>query len=208
MAALVSCGAAGAVESPDPHDQLDRQRAVFLCEWSKTHAPSGNPESLDFCADPQTAGIYTIRTQSKDWWRYWSEKDDPATNSLRDSFERDWSALQSQLQAEADKKDEEDLSREVHRMSGLDLCQTYRDTGSKVAYSELKRRNALSAPEWSLVRKHEVHVGMSEVAMICAWGNALQVNRTVIGHVVRKQYVYGERTYVYVDNGRVTAFQD
>jgi hypothetical protein len=34
------------------------------------------------------------------------------------------------------------------------------------------------------------------------------VNRTVTAHSGRKQYVYGMRTFIYVENGIVVAFQD
>jgi hypothetical protein len=49
---------------------------------------------------------------------------------------------------------------------------------------------------------------MSELSLLCAMGGGSKVNRTVTAAGTRKQYVSPSGTYVYVENGRVVAFQD
>jgi hypothetical protein len=68
------------------------------------------------------------------------------------------------------------------------------------------RRQALTSDEWSLVESGRIRVGISELALLCSWGSS-RVNRTVTASITSKQYVYGD-TMVYVENGRVTAYQD
>lgn len=187
-------------------DSTDRERAVFLCEWSKTHAPSDNPEPLNFCQAPDSATIGAMGSQTAEWWKYWDQKDGGAATLLHDSFEKDWRDLLQQQQSEFQRKQEEELAREVRKRSSLELCEIFHNIGSKSAYEELKRRNALSASEWNLVLEQSIQIGMSELALICSWGSA-HVNRTVTRYSVHKQYVYGAG-FVYVENGRVTAFQD
>jgi hypothetical protein len=57
------------------------------------------------------------------------------------------------------------------------------------------------------VDKHSVAVGMSELAIFCSLGSA-ETNKTVTKYGESKQYVYGPDSYVYVENGEVTAVQN
>jgi len=150
--------------SADPLERLDRERATFLCEWSRAHALTGNPEPLAFCEVPNGAEIEvdTIRDQIKRWWKFWEEKKDGV--ALKNAFENDWRAHRQQLQADAQAKEEEELSRNVHTMKSLELCETYYNIDSKAAYTELQKRKALTAAEWDLIRNHRIRVGMSELA--------------------------------------------
>jgi len=206
--AVLLCNVAAAVKvATDPFEVIQRERAAFLCDWSKTHSPSVNPEPLTFCQASEQATIDAIRAQTAAWWKYWEQKDESAENSLRDSFDSDWRDLRQRQQAEFQRKDEEEFSRSIHKLSTLELCVNYHDRDSNAAYTELKKRNALSASEWSLVHRQSIQIGMSELALICSWGSSSHVNRTVTQYRVHKQYVYGS-TLVYVEDGRVTSFQD
>jgi hypothetical protein len=57
--------------------------------------------------------------------------------------------------------------------------------------SHCEERNS----RWDVGRGADLFVGSAEV------------HRTVVHSGVHKQYVYSDGTFVYVDNGRVTAFQ-
>jgi len=87
------------------------------------------------------------------------------------------------------------------------LCSDYHEFEYPEAKGELKRRHALTEVEWKLVEQHQIRIGISELALICSWGET-EVNRTVTAHIIHKQYVYGGGSYVYVENGRVVSAQD
>ena len=53
-----------------------------------------------------------------------------------------------------------------------------------------------------------IWIGMTEDMLIDSWGFPEDVNRTVTANEVRKQYVYPGSNYVYLVNGKVTAWQD
>jgi hypothetical protein len=65
----------------------------------------------------------------------------------------------------------------------------------------------LSLEEAALVRERKLRLGMSEAGLMCSWGDPSSVNRSVGSWGVHKQFVYG-RVYVYVENGKVTSWQD
>ncbi|MCF1753383.1 hypothetical protein [Mariniradius sediminis] len=54
----------------------------------------------------------------------------------------------------------------------------------------------------------EVWIGMTEDMLLDSWGEPEEINRTVTATLVRKQYVYPGQKYIYVENGKVTAWQD
>jgi len=80
--------------------------------------------------------------------------------------------------------------------------------------TEAMRRKLFTYDELSLVRKRQITVGISETALLASWGPPAQVNRSVSAYGVNKQYVYGAYTeygspkFVYVDDGKVTSWQD
>lgn len=53
----------------------------------------------------------------------------------------------------------------------------------------------------------EVKIGMSEYLLIFSKGKPTRINKTTGRWGVKKQYVYGIRNYIYVENGIVTAIQ-
>lgn len=81
--------------------------------------------------------------------------------------------------------------------------------------AELERRKIFTSQEWPLIDAKSVAVGMSELALLASQGLPGiygGVNTTVTASGASKQYVYRlteyhKPTYVYVDNGKVTAYQ-
>ncbi|GAB2488452.1 hypothetical protein GCM10027164_17070 [Algoriphagus taiwanensis] len=53
-----------------------------------------------------------------------------------------------------------------------------------------------------------IWIGMTEEMLLDSWGSPNDINRTVTSSLVRKQYVYSGGRYVYVENGKVVAWQD
>ena len=50
-------------------------------------------------------------------------------------------------------------------------------------------------------------IGAEAAVAEVAWGRPARVNRTVTAAAAREQWVYGDRQYIYVDNGIITAIQ-
>ncbi len=74
--------------------------------------------------------------------------------------------------------------------------------------TELGRRNLNVNKD--LVLNGEIQIGASECTVYSSWGQPNDINRTVGSWGVHKQFVYGRssRSYIYIKNGRVSAFQD
>lgn len=54
----------------------------------------------------------------------------------------------------------------------------------------------------------KVWIGMTEEMLLDSWGQPIETNRTAVNGMIKKQYVYPNHQYVYVENGKVTAWQD
>lgn len=83
----------------------------------------------------------------------------------------------------------------------------------EMMYQEAVDRGMITHEEYNLIKNGMIQTGMSEDALICLKGFPSDINRTVFSGGVHKQYVYdygkyGGRSYVYVENGVVTGWQD
>lgn len=92
-------------------------------------------------------------------------------------------------------------------MTVQELCRGLHEKDYDSAREELRRRRVFTVGDWALIVHGKIRIGMSEDALLCSWGSA-RSNRTLTSHSEHLQYVYGPRTYVYVENGIVTAIQD
>lgn len=54
----------------------------------------------------------------------------------------------------------------------------------------------------------KVVLGMNKEMCTASWGNPIDINRTIISGLTSEQWVYGWGTYLYFDNGILTAIQD
>lgn len=111
-----------------------------------------------------------------------------------------------------------------HRNPRIRAELKLRDTelAGMIARGELddgnRPRQPFSDREWQAVDVGQIFIGMSEAALICSWGlpNAFSggdINRTVTAGGESRQYVfrgspYASADYVYIEDGRVTAYQD
>lgn len=105
---------------------------------------------------------------------------------------------------------------ELTAENSYNLCNAYNNNKNENIRSEIERRNLLTDAEWELIDSNYIQVGMSELALICLKGGIIPgvngvVNVTSGSWGVHKQYVYenafGGRSYVYVENGKVTSWQ-
>lgn len=54
----------------------------------------------------------------------------------------------------------------------------------------------------------KVLLGMNKKMCIVAWGKPININRTMVSGLISEQWVYGWGTYLYFNNGKLTAIQD
>lgn len=66
----------------------------------------------------------------------------------------------------------------------------------------------LPPKEQAAAQRNEIFIGMSEEGLRASWGGPNDINRTVTEHGEHKQYVYPGGRYVYVEDGKVTGWQD
>jgi hypothetical protein len=60
----------------------------------------------------------------------------------------------------------------------------------------------------SYIADGKVVLGMNKEMCIAAWGNPIEINRTILHGLTSEQWVFGWRTYLYFDNGVLSAIQD
>ena len=102
-----------------------------------------------------------------------------------------------------------------------ELCQSFtaqkvngNEQGAARVLSEIERRNTFTKREFAGISQRQAMPGMSEEAGLCAKGYYWRdLNTTMTTRGIHKQYVFGDdqyvkRTYLYTDNGVVTATQD
>lgn len=65
-----------------------------------------------------------------------------------------------------------------------------------------------SQPYADWIFQHKVWVGMSKDEAIESWGKPKDINTTITENMKREQWVYGERQYLYLENGIVTTIQN
>jgi hypothetical protein len=71
-----------------------------------------------------------------------------------------------------------------------------------------KKATEKKAIEQAAKAKCEQVIGMNRGRLYACLGKPRSINRTVTAHGTHEQLVYGSRTYIYLDDGIVTSFQD
>ncbi len=78
--------------------------------------------------------------------------------------------------------------------------------------AELQRRNLVPEHEWETIDQRKIKIGLSEMGLYISWGFPDKVNKSVGSYGVHKQIIYKRgkhsKTYVYVENGKVTSWQN
>lgn len=81
-----------------------------------------------------------------------------------------------------------------------------------VRQAERDRRAFIIAGHWPkrierAALAHNILIGMTEEAVCLSWGEPDAINTTITAGLTREQWVYGPTSYLYLDNGVVTAIQ-
>ena len=223
-AAVLLAGAVTPCFSQDaePMSAADRafiQNIQFLCKWARTNAPQGNPVAIRVCAPGAAADATQAEEDSGNWWKHWRETDNETWERLAPAFdaalqeyatreERAAAADAKRLKAARTKAAHDKLVDSLPTMPIQELCALYRKGTVPEAFSQIAGRKDFSAEEISLIRSQSIELGMSEGTMLCAFGYPEDSHRTVGSWGVHTQHVYGHGLYIYVENGKVTSWQD
>jgi hypothetical protein len=87
---------------------------------------------------------------------------------------------------------------------------------TEAMFQEGKKRSWFTDDDILLIRKGKIEIGMTERALLASWGYPINIRKPVSADGENKQYVYvygkrylfSSRSYVYVDNGTITSWQD
>ena len=87
-------------------------------------------------------------------------------------------------------------------------CTSQADTDSKALQEQITREAQQEKERLTTAaQEHKIAFGMSAELVRKAWGKPQHINKTVTANRVEEQWVYGEQ-YVYISNGKVSAWQD
>jgi hypothetical protein len=91
------------------------------------------------------------------------------------------------------------------------LCFAYVFDRSPAVRAEIERRELLSPLDWQHAPRGTVVIGMTATGVRCSLGMPSAINRTATRGGTQEQWVYARgarRSYVYIERGAVTAWQD
>ena len=94
----------------------------------------------------------------------------------------------------------------VRGQPGLQEAAILKEKALPYVAAELKRRRTVL--NVVRVKAENIRIGDTECQLYAAWGTPQHSNRTVTRNAVYIQHVYGMRTYVYTENGRIRSWQD
>lgn len=107
-------------------------------------------------------------------------------------------------------------SGKLQAVSSFDICKSYFLRPTAKLKLELKERNEFTSEEWSFIDQRKIYIGMTELALVCAWGYPGVfgwVTESVTDQGTHWQWVYRpcpvcKARYVYVKEGKVTNWQN
>jgi hypothetical protein len=100
-------------------------------------------------------------------------------------------------------KDSLDLTRSLFQEKEQ-VILTMISEGNKNKELEIKYKKSKFK---DTILNHQIKIGMTKDMIIDSWGKPEEINRTVGSWGVHEQWIYGS-TYLYVENDKLTSFQD
>jgi hypothetical protein len=208
ITAIALFTAAASMAEPIPEsDRLFLEHVTRMCQWAKQHAPSGNPVVINACEPGAAPDAKGAEADLAAWWSYWKETDVALADKLGNEWDAELNAQAAKAKAAEKAAARKRFLQSIPSMSLSDLCGLVRRGKAPEALAELEKRKTFSPAELAQVAGMKIGLGMSEDAMLCAWGPPGRANRSVGSWGVHIQYVY-ESANVYVENGKVTSWQD
>lgn len=103
--------------------------------------------------------------------------------------------------------------KELSNVSDKNLVNAIHFSGNDRLMEEAKNRGLFTSREIRLIKEEKIAMGMSEKALLASWGRPSDINKSVGSFGVHKQYVYrggsySDSTYVYLEDGEVTSWQN
>lgn len=114
---------------------------------------------------------------------------------VREVYKQEGLKVASEWKIAAEKKLKQDAERKQNQKSQFDEGEEGQTATEKAAIEKA-------------IRKHKVLIGMTRGQVIQSWGVPKDVNRTVTDNTVSEQWCYGDKTYLYFDNGIFKSWQD
>jgi hypothetical protein len=115
--------------------------------------------------------------------------------------ERDLEGWKTAVQAVIGGNEESDRARELQKSikDSLAVHDVIASWGAEDAKARAKARAKLPG----------VRIGMTQAEVLASsWGKPDDINRTITAYGTREQWVYGYRSYLYFDDGILTAIQN
>lgn len=202
----------GAMAMSNRSDAADRERADDERRTRLSAAEIANRASADslMLAHPQDSLATLEDSTLLRIWRVVSTYSYDTT-----AVARAWKDEARRLGAIAGQKrrDRELIERrETERLMAESRIQRLKRGADCGAPSEAKLRRHV-ARSWSddalrAIACGSVYIGMSADQVVAAWGRPRDINRTTYSFGVHEQWVYNNSSYVYFENGIVTAIQN
>lgn len=85
---------------------------------------------------------------------------------------------------------------------GKDFANTFTFKNPKTKYPKITQT------KWKLISKGKVQIGMSKDECILSWGHPKSINTTTNSYGVNEQWVYGEGSYLYFKDGKLSSVQN
>ena len=204
-ALLMTCNFGSANATVDEVNAGFLENVRHMCKWAKTQAP-GNPVSIAACdrgdSDPEQAD-----RDFADWWKYWRDKDSAFADQLAVKWQAELDGRLASQQRAAVAGQRAKIASGLPKMSVEELCKIADGVARKEVSLELAKRGSFSATDLRRIGERKIGLGMSEKALVCAWGEPDDSHRSVGSWGVHTQYIYPD-AYVYTENGKVTSWQD
>lgn len=61
---------------------------------------------------------------------------------------------------------------------------------------------------WNAIKEYKIYIGMTKEMVLMSWGEPKKINKTILASGVSEQWVYSLDSYVYFDDGVVSAIQN
>ncbi len=140
-------------------------------------------------------------------------------NKLIDDSIKEQRIVDAERKLANQKIDEEAEIRRNDSIAAIMFAKAKEDSKEKI--NEIRKRDEAAIAERKVrfvkkygasagekIAKGLIWIGMTEEMLIDSWGRPNDINTTTTRYSVKKQYVYSNRQYVYVENGIVDAWQN
>ncbi|MBJ6727582.1 hypothetical protein [Geomesophilobacter sediminis] len=96
-------------------------------------------------------------------------------------------------------------------ISGTNASDILRNTfsfGKSFLLEDPRKKYRWNQKVWAAIEKEKVFIGMTADQAKMSWGEPKEINKTITGKKRHEQWVYSSSSYLYFDNGVLTAIQN